>query len=350
VSDHAHEETFFVSSPTGVGELLRSWPKAEGHILLKPVARSVLRAFLESAMPFQARSLVATLKESRDELLQRLLQANLKLQEYDQQRNNFISRAIHDFRAPLTSLGGWCGLLSSGQLGPLNDNQKEVLLGMDSSVRRLSRMASSMFELGIGQKVERTPDLRNGDITASIRQALHEIQTLVTKKEISVQTEKIAPPNGPLWFDASQMEQVFVNLLDNASKFTRRGGVIEVKGQAYFWERRLMAGAGASRERRVRQNPAPNSYRIDIRDTGPGIPPELVSHIFEEYTSYSGSHDRSGAGLGLAISRLIVERHGGHIWTEALRDGALFSVVLPYRNDPGRALPIDELVAHTNQK
>ena len=74
----------------------------------------------------------------------------------------------------------------------------------------------------------------------------------------------------------------------------------------------------------------PNSYRIDIRDTGPGIPPDRLNHIFEEYTSYSGPQDRSGGGLGLAICRLILSRHGGHIWADSHSNGAMFSFVLPY--------------------
>jgi two-component system sensor histidine kinase KdpD len=73
-----------------------------------------------------------------------------------------------------------------------------------------------------------------------------------------------------------------------------------------------------------------NCYRIDVSDSGPGIPPECLSSIFEEYTSYSGGKDRSGAGLGLAISKGIVELHKGRIWAEPRSRGATFSFVLPY--------------------
>jgi signal transduction histidine kinase len=104
-----------------------------------------------------------------------------------------------------------------------------------------------------------------------------------------------------------------------------------VLGYPYFWERRFLRGGSAPAERRVGRVASPNSYRIDIKDTGPGIPAELLNHIFEEYTSYSGPQDRTGGGLGLAICRLIMSRHEGHIWADSYEHGAVFSLVLPYR-------------------
>lgn len=134
----------------------------------------------------------------------------------------------------------------------------------------------------------------------------------------------------------SEIEQVLINLLDNACKFTHRDGSIEVCGYPYFWERRFLLGGSAPGERRADSaSPEgvrlPNCYRINIRDTGPGIPPDRLSHIFEEYTSYAGPQDRSGGGLGLAICRLIMSRHEGHIWADSHKGGAIFSFVLPYR-------------------
>ena len=165
---------FYLVPPSQLEFLLQSAPAAEGHILLKPVTRAVLRAFLRSVAPLKANAAsadVGTLRANRDDLLQRLLHANLRLQEYDQQRTNFIARAVHDFRAPLTALSGFCGLLASGELGPLDDQQKEALERMQHSTKRISRMASAMFDLSIGAKVNPKPDLREGDIRERIKQA-----------------------------------------------------------------------------------------------------------------------------------------------------------------------------------
>ena len=84
-------------------------------------------------------------------------------------------------------------------------------------------------------------------------------------------------------------------------------------------------------DRRTTDLHTPNSFRVDIRDSGPGISTEHLDSIFEEYTSYSGGHDRSGGGLGLAICKLILSRHQGRIWAESSSDGAVFSFVLPFR-------------------
>jgi signal transduction histidine kinase len=332
--EFANSSILYLVPPAHVELLLRSAPAAEGHVLLKPVTRAVLRAFLASAVPIAndvVSADVGTLRANRDELLQRLLHANLRLQEYDQQRTNFIARAVHDFRAPLTALSGFCGLLACGELGPLEDPQREALERMRHSAKRLSRMASAMFDLSVGAKVNPRPNLRDGDIREQIKQAVHEVLPLAREKQISIQAENVVPPANPLYFEPSQIEQVLLNLLDNACKFTHRGGAIEVLGYPYFWERRFLMGGSAPAERRSNRLSAPNSYRIDIRDTGPGVPPDRLSHIFEEYTSYSGPQDRSGGGLGLAICRLIMSRHEGYIWADTHQHGAVFSFVLPYR-------------------
>jgi len=342
--------TLYLVHPTQLDALLRTEPGAEGHILLKPLTRPVLRSFLWSVDPSEessVSSVVGTLRANRDDLLQRLLQANLRLQEYDQQRTNFIARAVHDFRAPLTALAGYCGLLASGQLGPLNDDQGEALRRMEHSSKRLTRMASAMFELSVGPKIMRQPDLREGDILERIKQALHEIRPLVREKQISLKAEDIVPPGRPLYFEASEIEQVLINLLDNACKFSHSDGAIEIRGYPYFWERRFLVRGSAPRERRLDDVRVPNAYRIDIKDTGPGIPADRLHHIFEEYTSYAGPQDRSGGGLGLAICRLIMARHEGHIWADSHKNGAIFSFVLPYPradsgNNPERHLRIDK--------
>jgi signal transduction histidine kinase len=340
--DFDERRVFYVVPPSRLESLLRAEPAAEGHILLKPLTRAVLRTFLWSAAPVKenpAFSVLGSVRANRDDLLQRLLHANLRLQEYDQQRTNFIARAVHDFRAPLTALSGFCGLMASGQLGPLNDQQLAAMKRMEHSAKRLSRMASAMFELSIGARVNRTPELRPADIVERMRQALYEITPLVNEKQISVKADDIVPPDRPLWFESSQIEQVLINLLDNACKFTHRDGAIEVRGYPYFWDRRFLVRGTAPKERRVDQSRRSNSYRIDIKDTGPGIRPERLNHIFEEYTSYGGPQDRSGGGLGLAICRLIISRHEGHVWAESHEGGAVFSFVLPYRADTQGNIP-----------
>jgi signal transduction histidine kinase len=300
---------------------------AEAHILLKPILRNTLAVFLKFAV---SAGTATSLRADRDQILQCLIQTNLKLQEYDLDRTNFLARAVHDFRAPLTALSGYCGLLLSEPLGSLNENQREVLTRMNHSVRRLSRMASAMFQLSVGRHVKCRPDLKAGDIRECFDQAMHEITPLADEKRISIIPD-LDLPDGPLYFEAGQIERVLINILDNACKFTPKFGSIEIRGYPYFWERRHsgdpMMSSGAERRHQLLKRA--NSYRIDIRDSGAPIPPEHLERIFEEYTSYSGGRDRSGGGLGLSICRMIINQHDGHVWAENTETGPMFSFVVP---------------------
>ena len=310
----------------------------ELHVLLKPASRGALRALFEHATVRRTGEDTTgvdregTLRADRDEMLQGLIEANLKLQIYDQERTNFLARALHDFRAPLTAVNGYCGLLVDEQFGPLAEEQRDVVLRMQQSVKRLSRLASAMFQLSSWQRVEHHPNLEVGDIQESIDQAVHETVLLADAKNISIAVD-ISPPAEPIAFEKSAVEQVLVNLLENACKFVHRNGSISIRAYPYFWERRapLPAGESARLNRRLNEKRTANSYRVDILDSGPGVPPHHLENIFEEYTSYAGGCDRSGGGLGLAICRMLISRQHGRIWVENQPEGAMFSFVLPFR-------------------
>src|ERR1051325_48507 len=127
----------------------------DAAFLLKPVTRACPSAFLTFATSaWRAGPSPGSLRADRDEMLQCLIQLNLQVQEYDQERTNFLARAVHDFRTPLTAAGGYCGLLLSDALGPTTEEQKEVLRRMQHSIKRLSRMAAAMFELSVTRHVK----------------------------------------------------------------------------------------------------------------------------------------------------------------------------------------------------
>jgi len=307
------------------------------NILLKPVTRATLTAFLGLAVTAHETRLSATtsLRAERDEILQCLMQTNLKLQEYDQDRTAFLARALHDFRAPLTAVSGYCGLLLSEPLGSLNKDQREVVQRMLNSAQRLSRMAAAMFQLSVGRQVKRRPDLQPGDVQACLDQALHEIAPFSEDKTIAI-TADFQPSPAGIYFEPGQIEQVLINILHNSCKFTPKNGTIHVNGYPHFWERR-MGRSAVPAERRTKTVRTPNAYRIDICNSGPLIPVEHLSRIFEEYTSYAGGRDRSGGGLGLAICRMIISEHDGQVWAENTAEGPMISFVIPMRTEAIRA-------------
>jgi signal transduction histidine kinase len=332
--DQRFSKHLFLVPRSDVAKFHENPGTAEAAILLKPVTRACLSAFLGlAASTFHDRiSAAHSLRADRDEMLQCLIQANLQLQEYDQDRTNFLARAVHDFRAPLTATGGYCGLLLSEALGSLTDNQKEVLRRMQHSTKRLSRMASAMFELSVGRHVKRQPDLRQADIQECVEQALHEVAPFIDGKNLSLAVE-LDREACTLHLEPGQIEQVLINLLDNACKFTPKSGSIEIRGAPFFWDRRTMHLSPTPRtERRYEECQSPNSYRMDIRGSGPRIPRAHLEKIFEEYTSYAGGQDRSGGGLGLAICRMIITAHEGRVWAENTEQGPRFSFVLPVRS------------------
>jgi signal transduction histidine kinase len=267
------------------------------------------------------------LEGDREGLLESLLHASLRLQEFEEERTNFWARAAHDLRAPLTAASGYCELLTETQMGPLNANQQELLNRMQHSLRKLNRMASAMFQLTAGRQLERKYELKRADIEGSIQRSIDEIEFFASEKNLLI-TSEITSPDQPLYVEPTQIEQVLVNILDNACKFTPRSGSIKVRGYPFHWSPPTANGGHGVDT----TDQSPNSYRVDVCDSGPGIAPEHLRHIFDEYVSYGNMTDRSGGGLGLAICKMILRAHGGEIWAEPAGHGTTISFILPFNH------------------
>lgn len=323
--------SFVLVASNNLVEFRTVHPYAEAGIVLKPITRAGIRAVLEQRIqksPLNKESVGELLRSDRDELLQCLIEANLQLQEHESRRSNFLGRALHDFHAPLTALNGYCGMLLEERPGVLTEQQKLIITRMHRSVRRLSRLSRAMFQLSVGRHVSSKPVLRERDIRECVEQALYEIQPLIDEKRLQLELD--LEPCTPLLIDASQLEQVLINMIENACKFSPRNSAILVKGYPCFCDRRAKnVYWTADAERRHRDDSSLNGYRIDIADSGPGVLPEQLESIFEEYVSYGGGQDRSRGGLGLAICQMIVHQHEGRIWAENCECGAVFSFVLP---------------------
>jgi len=318
----------FVVSRGSLSSVQKLLPGGAFGLLLKPVSRPVLHAFLLSALNRWSNSDLQVnggrLRADRDELLQALLEANIRLQESDQDRTNFLARALHDFRTPLTALQGYCEMLIRQSAGPLDPDQIDLLQRMQHSINRLSKMSRAMFELSVRHNSERKPNLIKTTIDNCIQNAAHQIMPSAQERGISVSLD-LDPPDACLYIDPAAIEQVLVNLLENACKFTPRNGSIEVRGRLASMDRQLQ---GSDTEHKT--VPA---YQIDIQDTGMGILPEHLDSVFEEYTSYAGARDRSGGGLGLAICKMLITEHKGTIWAQSDRQGTTISFVLPMHQE-----------------
>ena len=314
-------------------------PQAAASTLLKPVNPVSLEVFLDQVVTRLASTLEEGGPASADDLhpagqevlLECLLHANMRFQEFEEERTNFWARVAHDLRAPLTAANGYCGMLLEEQVGPLNAEQCQLLERIQNSLKRLIRMSSAMFQLTAGETVEHKFELKRTDIESCIKHAVDEIRFFAAEKNLTLD---VAPssPGQPIYVEPTQIGQVLVNLLENACKFTPRHGVIEVRGYpVHCWflgkERPLPSSSHPAGPAAARFY---NGYRVDVQDSGPGISAGHLPHIFDEYVSYGSPKDRTGGGLGLAICRMIIRAHHGRIWAETKENGSILSFVVPF--------------------
>jgi signal transduction histidine kinase len=336
ISARRDRQHLILAEPDELNELdcLRAW----ACILLKPVIPFTLKAFLEPALKAWEVHAWAphaeTVRSEKGDFLQYLMDVNLTLQQYDRNRSNFLACALHDLRTPLTAIHGYCGLLAEEKLGSLSAAQRELLQRVQYSTRRLMRLTSGAFGVVTEGRMAKRRSYPESDIEEALTRALHDIDPLVRDKGITVEAE-LTPPTARLSFEPEQIQQVFINLLENSCKFVPRNGKIEIRG--YHWS----GGKRLSRQRRLQDKPqrVTNGYRIDIVDSGPGIPCELAEKIFEPYSSFLEAPDRSAGGLGLAICRNILLAHQGAIWATPSSAAGQFSFVLPIDNAKGNFNP-----------
>jgi signal transduction histidine kinase len=222
-------------------------------------------------------------------------------------RDEFLSVAAHELKTPLTSLR----LASQTVLRRIEQGSaldpvalQRALRTVDQQTDRLSRLITQLLETVRSQAGKLELDGRPTDLVELARRGIEHLQNQTSRHDLVLRAA------GPVWaeIDAIRFEQVIVNLLDNAIKFSPGGGPIEVEvGQA-----------------------APNLVRLSIRDHGLGVPPEHRDRLFERFYRAHGGDHRSGMGLGLYITREIVEMHGGHIEAVFPPDGGTqFVVELP---------------------
>lgn len=298
------------------------------NVLLQPADRATLKEFLAAAVhsPDKNECGGDSRRPERDALLQCLLLAEFKLERTDLEQCNFLSRALYDFRVPLTVLQGYCDLLLEECLGSLNADQRDTLRQMQGSIRRLSALSTAVFNLSVGGLGEPELRIQKGDIVAVLGQAVYELTAGAEARQIDIVLRAGDPP-ASMFFDAGHVEQVLLWLLRNACNFTSPGGSIVVRGYPVRWHG---DSAGTPAEEGSARGEEPNAYRIDISDNGPALPPEQNQAVFRPFSSYSGSQDRSGPGLGLATSRMIAAAHGGAIFAQSDEEYTTFSMVLPF--------------------
>jgi len=240
-----------------------------------------------------------------------------RLAELDRLKAEFISIATHELKTPLNVIGGYSELLETGAYGELAAKQQEVLGSIREQTRVLTRLVNQLLDTSRLEAGGMRVELERADLRAVLHQTARSFEPQARQKRIDFEldVDPSTPTGIPL--DAARFrEQLLGNLLSNALKFTPEGGDIHLRSR----------GEGGA-------------ALIEVSDSGVGIPPEKLPHIFDKYYQVGPDARSKGAGLGLSIAREIAEAHGGHIDVEsAPGEGTTFRIVLPLRQPASAAV------------
>ncbi|HET7206864.1 MAG TPA: HAMP domain-containing sensor histidine kinase [Terriglobales bacterium] len=267
-----------------------------------------------------------------------LLQQYTQLQERFQRCTNALGSAAHDLKTPLSILSGYIELLQSEKLGPLSERQREVLRDMRSSGDRLQHFIQDFLTYTVLETGELRMQFETGNVNACISEVCNLWSNRFQEKGLALYflaNDKV--PQFP--FDSAKVQRVLSNLLENASKFTPAGGTVWLHAEPHMWERRTMQKPEIKGERRRQSLSHPNSVKVSVSDTGPGIAAEFHLEIFDDFFRLPQSEKVSdGMGLGLAIARRLVHGFGGKIWVESEPGaGCKFSFLIPLKPTQGSA-------------
>ncbi len=267
-------------------------------------------------------------RPSYDELLQEYNQ----LRERSLRTTNALGSAAHDLKTPLAILNGYIELLQNEKLGSLNERQREILGDMHSSGQRLQQFIQDFLSYTVLETGEMKMRYETGNVNPSLAEVCRLWSHRFQERGLALYflaNEKLPE----LEFDSPKLQRVISNLLENASKFTPAGGTVWLHAEPYMWERRSPTSSVVPGERRRQNTPLPNSVKVSVSDTGPGIPAEYHIEVFDDFFRLPQNEAQTeGMGLGLAIARRLVNAMGGKIWVESeLGAGAKFSFILPLK-------------------
>ncbi|NDD27049.1 MAG: GAF domain-containing protein [Proteobacteria bacterium] len=232
-----------------------------------------------------------------------------QLRETSRIKDELIAMVSHDLKSPLTAMLGYARLLRTGRFGQLTDGQRDVLDEFERSSRHMNALLddlSDVARLGIrGIELRRVPL----DVRKVIEESMHALRAQAQERqvEMALPQEEEGETSIVVAADPKRLRQIVSNLLTNAIKYNRVGGRVDV-------------GVCCSGE----------LARVDVRDTGSGIPSDRLETVFELHARLDGHKSIEGTGLGLTITRELVTLHGGRIWVESeLGMGSCFSFTLP---------------------
>lgn len=287
---------------------IRREAKVIGLVLLESTRPD---AFQPDVLGFLSRlSDHAAIAISNGQLYAEIQQANVS-------KSEFVSFVAHELKNPMTSIKGYAELMAAGAVGPMSEMQSNFLSTIRANIERMKTIVEDLNDLSKIEAGQLRLDFKAvalADVTENV------VRSTRRQIEDKKQTIEVELPEGlpSIWVDRTRVEQVLINLVSNANKYTQEGGQISILA-----EKTLNTG-----------NPggSPDVVHIWVKDNGIGMTPDDQKKIFQKFFRSEDEQARkaTGTGLGLNITRSLVEMQGGRIWFESeFRKGTTFHITVP---------------------
>ena len=274
-------------------------------------AQAIARGDYSRKVPVKSKDEIGLLASSLNSLSQEIQEKITAIERLDQTRRDFVANVSHELRTPLTIMQGYTEALLDG-FAESEEDRRQYLNNVLEELLRLKRLVNDVLDLRSLEAGRVALNRQKVDIGKVVEKVAAILQPYFNEKKVqfsfATQGDVLA-----VYADPDRLEQVFLNLIDNALRFTPVGGEIKISA--------------------VRVS---NDVRVTVKDSGPGIPPEEISLIWERFYKADKSRSRAGqgSGLGLAITKGIIEAHKGKIEvTSELGGGTVMSFTLPFFRD-----------------
>jgi len=303
------EEKAQSGQPILLGQALRDLNYLDAETLDKVVTTQILN--LQNALKQVNRQL----EERVGERTQDLQIALNRLTELNQLKANFIASISHELRTPLTLIKGYLDIFKDGGFGKLSPEQLDAVSAMLKGESRLEKLIEDLIQFSLAARGQLSLNIQNADIYDVFQEILESARNKAQTTQVIIET--IIPPNLPFVLcDKEKISWVLHQLLDNAIKFSKKGGHVRLES---FIENGMMI--------------------IAVTDTGIGIPESRLKELFEPFHQLDSSSTRryGGTGLGLALSNRIIEAHNSHIKVRSKEGkGSRFEFCLPLADQQNR--------------
>lgn len=238
--------------------------------------------------------------------------ANARLERLDKMKSEFVSIASHQLRSPLTSIRGYVSMILEGSYGDVSDKTKEILTHVSDSARHMALSIDDFLNVSRIEAGNMNYDIVDADLRGIVEDIVSDMQPVSVERGIPIEFKTAFEGAAVVKLDIGKTRQIVQNLVDNAYKYTKGTGAIEVT---------------------MRKDQATKKVHIDVKDQGIGLSPESIANLFEKFerAKNASTANVSGSGLGLYIARTMARAMGGDITVASPGEGqgSTFTLTMP---------------------